>query len=442
MTQRLVPKRIQDLLATNDLPPGHRFRLYLEGWGRQWEMEDQEKRKLDFAYGPAGDLLRALIQRQRELFPEGATVWKAERASLAPFVTGMGLPHPLENGFAFLDPYGIPYLPGSSVKGVLKRAAEELTLFEQDRKGWTVAALWWLLGFESTSAYLAQSEGRWQEAFAQRLQDSRENEEANAFLKAWDFTWKDLSDLPRRSKVHHRGALVFLDVFPDPPETPRGKMTRTDILNPHYAPYYQKQEAPADNANPIPNYFLTLPENTRFSFTILFRPAPSLPSDIASRWKNLVEEAFRFAALHLGFGGKTSQGYGRMDGERALPLRPQDSVQGHPGGHPPRRNEGSPAGPRSRNAARENFPGNTAQQRSEKVPGQASSAAQSSPTSLEKQVAAFQWNPANPQESQKEAERLLDRKDMKKHLAVRLLEKIQDKKIKKELRRGYPNLFG
>jgi len=61
---------------------------------------------------------------------------------------------------------------------------------------------------------------------------------------------------------------------------------------------------------------------------------------------------------------------------------------------------------------------------------------------LEKQVADFQWNPANPQESQKKAERLLNRKDMKKHLAERLLKKIPDEDTKKRLRRDYPNLFG
>jgi len=48
----------------------------------------------------------------------------------APFVTGMGYEHPLENGFAFLNPYGLPYLPGSSIKGVLLAAAKELALDE------------------------------------------------------------------------------------------------------------------------------------------------------------------------------------------------------------------------------------------------------------------------------------------------------------------------
>ena len=34
--------------------------------------------------------------------------------------------HPLENGFAFLQPYGLPYLAGSGVKGVLRQTARLL----------------------------------------------------------------------------------------------------------------------------------------------------------------------------------------------------------------------------------------------------------------------------------------------------------------------------
>jgi CRISPR-associated protein Cmr6 len=426
MTQRLVPNRIQGLLANNDLPPGHRFRLFLEGWGNQWEMEDQEKSKLNFAYGPAGDLLSALIQRQGELFPEGETVWKAKRASLAPFVTGMGLPHPLENGFAFLDPYGIPYLPGSSVKGVLKRAAEELALFEQDRKGWTVPALWWLMGFESTSAYLVESQGPWKQAFDERLQAPGERDEAHAFLKACKAELEHLSDKRERSKVHHRGALVFLDVFPDPPETPKGKMTRTDILNPHYAPYYQKQKAPADNANPIPNYFLTLPENTRFTFTVLFRPTPSFPPALADRWKSLMEAAFHFAALHLGFGGKTSQGYGRMDGEQALRLSPKGTSPWRDGGTSQRRNEKNKE--ELGRFQREVRPQN---QRPAPAANQG----------LQAEVKTFEWDKANQKESLERAERLLKKLKGNQNLAKALLRKIPDQDAQKQLKSSFPNLF-
>lgn len=52
--------------------------------------------------------------------------WRKQNAAIqitatttSRLVTGMGLPHPKENGFAWMRPYGIPYIPGSSVKGML-----------------------------------------------------------------------------------------------------------------------------------------------------------------------------------------------------------------------------------------------------------------------------------------------------------------------------------
>jgi len=50
--------------------------------------------------------------------------WVIKTASR--FVTGMGRPHPVENGFAWHHTLGTPYLPGSSLKGLLRAAAEDL----------------------------------------------------------------------------------------------------------------------------------------------------------------------------------------------------------------------------------------------------------------------------------------------------------------------------
>lgn len=50
----------------------------------------------------------------------------------APFVTGMGNPHPLENGFTWHPTLGMPYLPGSAVKGLV-RAAVELAYQGEDK---------------------------------------------------------------------------------------------------------------------------------------------------------------------------------------------------------------------------------------------------------------------------------------------------------------------
>lgn len=42
-----------------------------------------------------------------------------DRQTVAPFVTGLGRDHPVENGFLWHHTFGVPYLPGSSVKGMV-----------------------------------------------------------------------------------------------------------------------------------------------------------------------------------------------------------------------------------------------------------------------------------------------------------------------------------
>ena len=42
-------------------------------------------------------------------------------------MTGLGRSHPVENGFAWHPTLGMPYLPGSSVKGMVRAWAEQET---------------------------------------------------------------------------------------------------------------------------------------------------------------------------------------------------------------------------------------------------------------------------------------------------------------------------
>ena len=67
----------------------------------------------------------ALLERQGQTFDElpasRADSLRLDARAIAPFTTGLGTPIPLKNGFAFLNPYGLPYLPGSGVKGVLRQ---------------------------------------------------------------------------------------------------------------------------------------------------------------------------------------------------------------------------------------------------------------------------------------------------------------------------------
>jgi len=123
-----VPQYMRDM---NQAAPGHRFGLYFPIWNDRWEMHREGKTKAAatvLSLQPDDKKrMTALAERQQlQALKLGDAVHSEYAVATAPFVTGMGYGHPLENGFAFLNPYGLPYLPGSSIKGVLRRAAEEL----------------------------------------------------------------------------------------------------------------------------------------------------------------------------------------------------------------------------------------------------------------------------------------------------------------------------
>ena len=275
--------------------------------------------------------MKALVDRQAALFQAVAGLDGLEQnaRSVAPFMTGLGNEHPLENGFAFLNPYGLPYLPGSGVKGVVRRAAEELAHpdFFQDGNGWTLPAIWHLFGFEpGPAARPSNTEWEpWIDGF------SVSNKEVGSYLDAvldgapGTLKLKDrvLQADNRKCKLlqerhlHVRGALEFWDVVPQI----KGKKLAVEIMTPHHSHYYQDKAhagsaSPHDSGKPNPISFLTVPPGSSFAFHVrcdhprLSRFAPELAKD--GQWRTLLEAAFKHAFEWLGFGAKTAVGYGAM----------------------------------------------------------------------------------------------------------------------------------
>lgn len=339
--------------------PGLRFGLYYDGWENFQPAKTGKRealRKVCELNSSQDALVRALTERQRQaaaLLGEKLLL-QADRFSQGPFVTGVGLEHPLENGFSFLTPYGLPYLPGSGVKGVVRRAAEELALFEPDPLGWNLVRVWWLFGFDENSAFfqngrhgaalLAEERAHWREAYLQAVARCPEEETAPLIGLLPDRvdreTWKGrgqeflvrlADDRELRRKVHLRGSLGFWDVFPEP----AGRKLRVDIMNPHFGHYYQAAhpKPPGDWGSPNPIFFLTIPPGSRFHFSAESVPTVSLPAPVSAFAATGVEGALDFAFKWLGFGAKTSLGYGLMgssSSDASLPQAPAQRPAGSP----------------------------------------------------------------------------------------------------------------
>ncbi len=284
-----IPSHTQAAFA--DAAPGHKFLGYLrntQGQGgdvfapykgkarvnrdvpngpQKRAANDQLKQEFDGVLNEVCGLpasskaqVSALRDRQQALHAHhGACGYRISTTSTAPFATGLGNEHPIENGFAFLTPYGLPYLAGSGVKGILRRAMQELAADGVD--GFTSEAVNALFGPEQV-------------------------------------------DKPEDAQ---RGALDFWDVFPNPAG---GKLV-VEIMTPHFGKYYQGTDTPHDSGQPVPVSFLAVPAKSGFDFHVVCH-ATRLPPALQTQWRHLLDQAFAHAFEWVGFGAKTSVGYGAM----------------------------------------------------------------------------------------------------------------------------------
>lgn len=299
--------------------PGLRFGMYLPLWGMNqrtktlnWETHDvtyavrgqqqQEREVKQVNKGTAlqqacalskgdKDIAKAMLQRQNQTFADVrvAQGLRLQATATAPFTTGLGNEHPLENGFAFLNPYGLPYLPGSGVKGVLRQAAGELASGAWDASDW-----------------------------GNDLRHEVQNPQGKHLMDASDLDVL-FGSLAEDGENHLRGVLSFWDVIPQI----EGSSLMVEIMTPHQSHYYQEDAkkgagstSPHDSGSPTPISFLTVPPQSKFTFHVvcdIFR-LQHLAPDLAAneRWKVLLTEAFKHAFEWLGFGAKTSVGYGAM----------------------------------------------------------------------------------------------------------------------------------
>jgi CRISPR-associated protein Cmr6 len=180
------------------------------------------------------------------------------------FVSGMGNPHPVENGFSWHPTLAVPYLAGSAVKGLVK-------------------------------------------AWVEMNDELSSKEEKEARLKSW-FGTADKTEVAEQA-----GDFIFFDAIPDKQPT-----LVCDIMTPHMGKWYENENkngstdsdaVPADWHEPTPIPFLSV-KKARFIFSIVPR--------VESKINQLedVFEALENALQWLGAGAKTAAGYGYMSSDK------------------------------------------------------------------------------------------------------------------------------
>ena len=276
-------------------------------------------------------------------------------------VVGLGLPNPLETGFILHHIYGIPFLPGSAIKGVtrafrLQTIAEELgvpRLSVWDIEEWENRTKsptpWKLLDELLTSSVPKPSDTQGRKEELNKQIESRFNNLKSTLKKGKEFLGApqyliqnpkvleiDIGELKENyiypfsrafGSQQAKGEIVFFDAYPTS-LTVNGKgILELDVMNPHYGEYYGSKGAtpPADWLSPVPVLFLVVRCGAIFQITLAQRPSPYSSDDLLDTVASWTKAALK----ELGIGAKTRAGYGQMDtdlipkGDKKLPKQPE-----------------------------------------------------------------------------------------------------------------------
>jgi CRISPR-associated protein Cmr6 len=204
------------------------------------------------------------------------------------FVTGMGIDSPLENGLMLHPLYGVPYWPGSGIKGLMR--AHALTLWNHVPDA---GFMRWMFG-----------EG---DLDPDKLIASRDG---HANGGASDGA-RDGAPEPDPFREGTAGQLVVFDALP----VDGGKLD-LDVMTPHHGAWYGARQdsastlsehAPGDWQSPNPITFVTVAEDSVFQLGLAWRD-----SHERAAWLDIARKLL-FDALEVSGGGaKTGAGYGRF----------------------------------------------------------------------------------------------------------------------------------
>ncbi|WP_027003424.1 type III-B CRISPR module RAMP protein Cmr6 [Hugenholtzia roseola] len=204
------------------------------------------------------------------------------------FVVGLGGASVYETSITLHHIYGIPYIPATSIKGVVRS--------------------WYLLDNyydkkQEMEGYAIQED----EVFCRTFGCPKD-------LKVGDKTFKSILKHKGESS-EFEGNIIFFDAFPL--TAPKLKL---DIMTPHYQPYYSDNEGkkpPADYYSPTPIPFLTVEKTV---FRMYFGVKKEANKEFVTTTRSWLEKALN----EKGIGAKTAVGYGYQKVEKIEKERPKE----------------------------------------------------------------------------------------------------------------------
>lgn len=192
-------------------------------------------------------------------------------------ITGGGNAHPINAAIAMDPTIGVPIVPGSGLRGVLRRAVAVLDGDDESQR---------------------------------QLQ--------HRLFGGIDPDGDAVSDA---EPAPDPGTVICLDVLPR-----TSPVTLVDVVNPHFGNYYQGKSAPTDDQLPVPSFFLAVgtskadkPKKTsskmeegRKGWRFVIRVSYAAGDDRAMMQsdRSTLQAALNLLVQDLGLGAKTAAGYG------------------------------------------------------------------------------------------------------------------------------------
>jgi CRISPR-associated protein Cmr6 len=279
-------KEIKDLLSQVDNPALLFNKLLVLRYTEQIS-QGQDVRKIEYIRSFTEILKGKKPQKPPEL--EGVKQDSFRLKTAYRLVIGAGYPSFIENGFMFHHVYGIPYIPGETLKG-LARAVFIFSVAEAIKGETKLSKI---------------EEGLSEEAEGISYQIP---EKINIILD--NYTIENPVETFRKifGSKKRRGQVIFFDAYPvkfNPSEH-----FEADIMNSHYGDYYQSGKAPADWLNPNPIHFLALKEGIVFEFNLGLAPLEPMEDNEEKLLLETARKLLEVGLKNFGVGNKKRKGYG------------------------------------------------------------------------------------------------------------------------------------
>ncbi len=258
------------------------------------DKRDEDVKKIDYI-----DEFKKKIRKEPIPLPkvEGYAIEKFRLKTAYRLVIGAGYPSLIENGFLFHHVYGIPYIPGETLKG-LARAVFILSVVEATKGKFDPSKIEEVLSEEAEEEISEETKGILHQI----------PEKINIILD--NYTIENPVETFRKifGSKKRRGQVIFFDAYPvdfNPSEH-----FEADIMNSHYGDYYQSGKAPADWLSPTPIHFLALKEGIDFEFNLGLAPLEPMEDNEEKLLLETAKKLLEGGLKNFGVGNKKRKGYG------------------------------------------------------------------------------------------------------------------------------------